>query len=193
MLVGNIEAKTEDVINNSIQTVRDQIEFEKREIRDNYEDYLKSINNGDADWAFFKSNKQLRRQYFERLKIGRFSFLVAQSFIDRAYNIAEQKIEKNDEYYDAVIKFMREFCPALVMNELLLENVGHGVEAIKNLADKRWNTIIDISLIFGALFNPRNVDRRIVTEEDNIHKAFSSCGFNKKILNLTQAKEVLLI
>lgn len=188
MLVGNIEAEEQAEMDKQVQTVKEQIEFEKREIRDNYEDYLKSMNNGEADWEYFKDKKQLRRDYFHRLRIGRLSFLVAQSFVDRAHNITGHAIAKDQEYYDKVIKFMQDFCPALVMNELLLENVGHGVEAIKDIADGRWNTVIDISLIFGALHNPKNVDRRLVTEENNIHSSFNSCAFQNKILNLDQFK-----
>ena len=193
MLVGNIEAEEQAEMDKHVQTVKEQIAFEKKEIRDNYEDYLKSINNGEADWEYFKDKKQLRRDYFQRLKVGRLSFLVAQSFVDRAYNITGHEIVKDQEYYDKVIKFMQDFCPALVMNELLLENVGHGVEAIKDVADGRWNTIIDISLIFGVLHNPKNIDRRLVTEENNIHSSFDSCGFQNKILNLEQFKLLMQI
>ncbi len=193
MLVGNIEADEQAEMDKHVRTVKDQIEFEKKEIRDNYKDYLKSINNGEADWEYFKDKKQLRRDYFNRLKIGRLSFLVAQSFVDRAYNITEHPIVKDQDYYDKVIKFMQDFCPALVMNELLLENVGHGVEAIKDVADGRWNTVIDISLIFGTLHNPNNVDRRLVTEENNIHSSFDNCGFQNKILNLDQFKSMMAI
>lgn len=193
MLVGNIEADEQVEMDKHVQTVRDQIEFEKKEIRDNYEDYLKSINNGEADWEYFKNKKQLRQDYFNRLKIGRLSFLVAQSFVDRAHNITENLIVKDQDYYDKVINFMRDFCPALVMNELLLENVGHGVEAIRDVADGRWNTVIDISLIFGALHNPNNVDRRLVTEERNIHSSFDNCGFQNRILNLDQFKSLMAI
>ena len=190
-LVGNIKTEEHIEMDKNIQAVKSQIEFEKNEIRNNYEDYLKSINNGETDWEYFKDNKQLRRDYFQKLKIGRLSFLVAQSFVDRVYNISEHEIVKDQDYFDKVIKFMQDFCPALIMNELLLENVGHGVQAIKDVADGRWNTVIDISLIFGALYNPKNIDRRLVTEENNIHLAFDNCGFQNKILNLDQFKEMI--
>lgn len=193
MIIGNVDPEPEEVMNGHVQTVKNQIEFEKQEIRDNYEEYLKSINNGEADWTYFKDRKQLRRDYFERLRIGGLSFLVGQSFVDRAYNLVGREIVKDEEYYNMVIKFMQEFCPALVMNELLLENVGHSVEAIKDIADGRWNTIIDISLIFGALFNPNNVDQRLVTEEGNIHTAYSNCGFQAKIMNLNDFKALFQI
>lgn len=193
MLVGNIEADEQSEMDKHVQTVKGQIEFEKGEIRDNYEDYLRSINKGEADWKYFADKKQLRRDYFHRLRIGRLSFLVAQSFVDRAHNITGHAIVKDQEYHEKVIKFMQDFCPALVMNELLLANVGNGVEAIKDIADGRWNTVIDISLIFGALHNPKNTDRRLVTEENNIHSAFDNCGFQNRILNLDQFRTLMRI
>lgn len=193
MLVGNILADPVDVMNGYVNTIKKQIIFEKQEIRNNYQEYLKSINNGDADWSYFKDKKQLRKDYFTKLRIGKLSFLVAQSFVDRAYNIVGMPINKDEDYYNKVIRFMQDFCPALVMNELLLENIGHGVDAIQDVADERWNTIIDISLIFGALFNPNNVDRRLVTEEKNIHNSFQSCNFKNKIINLDELKILLNI
>ncbi|WP_295123489.1 hypothetical protein [uncultured Chitinophaga sp.] len=191
MLVGNIEDLGQAEMTRHVQTVRGQIEFEKREIRDNYEGYLKSINNGDADWKYYKDKKELRSDYFKSLRIGRLSFLVAQGFIDRAHSIAGKSPVKNEEYYNTVIEFMKKFCPALIMNERLLENVGNSVEAIKDVADRRWNTVIDISIIFGALYNPTNLDKRLVTEEKNIHAAFNECGFQDKILDLAQFKVLM--
>ena len=191
MLIGNISAKSEPEMNKYIDTVKGQIEFEKQGIRDNYEDYLKSINKGDADWAFYKQDKKLRADYFNSLKIGKLSFLVAQSLVDRAYNIIGHPVDKNKKYLDIVIKFMQDYCPALVMNELLLENIGNGVVAIQDVRDKRWNTIIDISLIFGALYNPNAIERKLVTEERHIHTGYQECAFHDKIITLTQFRELL--
>lgn len=193
MLIGNVQAEPDDKMNGYVDTVKAQIEFEKKEIRDNYEDYLKSINNGNADWTYFNddNNKKIRGEFFKKLRNGTYSFLVAQSFLDRAYNITGQQIAKDQQYFDKVIKFMQDFCSALVMNELLLEKIGHGVEAIKEVGDGRWNTIIDISLIFGSLYNPSNIDRRLVTQEKNIQSAFEACGYQNKIMNLTDFKALM--
>lgn len=192
MLVGNLKPEAQIEMDKNVQFVKDHVEFEKRKVRDNYEELVKSFNtDGEADWLYFKNNDELRKEYFHNLKIGRLSFLVAQGFIDTAYNMTGNAIEKNQEYYDKVIKFMQTFGPALLMNELLLEKIGHGVEAIKDVEDKRWNTVLDISLIIGALHNPENADRRIVTEEKNIHTSFDDCGFENKILNLEEFKTLM--
>lgn len=193
MLTGNIKAEEGSAMEGYVNAVKDQIEFEKKEIRDNYEDYLKSINSGNADWTYFNdiNNKKIREEFFKKLRNGTYSFFVAQSFLDRAYNITGQQIVKDQQYLDKVIKFMQDFCPALLMNELLLEKIGHGVEAIKEVGDGRWNTIIDISLIFGALYNPSNKDKRLVTEEKNINSAFYGCGYQNKIMNLAEFTVVI--
>jgi len=193
MLIGNIQAETDDKMNGYVETIKGQIEFEKQEIRDNYEDYLKSINGGNADWTYFNDDaqKKAREEFFKKLRNGTYSFLVAQSFIDRAHNIAGQQIVKDEQYLDKVVKFMQEFCPALVMNELLLEKIGHGVEAIKDVGDDRWNTVIDISLIFGVLYNPSNSDKKLVTEEKSINSAFDACGFQNKVMKLADFKTLM--
>jgi hypothetical protein len=190
MLTGNIQQEVAEAMEGYINAVKDQIEFEKKEIRDNYEEYIKSINNGSADWTYFndKNNKKIREEFFKKLRNGTYSFFVAQSFLDRAYNITGQQIVKDQEYLNKIIKFMQDFCPALLMNELLLEKVGHGVGAIKDVGDGRWNTVIDISLIFGALYNPHKKDKRLVTEENNIIAAFEQCGYQDKIMNLADFK-----
>ena len=77
------------------------------------------------------------------------------------------------------------------MNELLLEKVGHGVEAIKDVCDGRWNTTIDNSLILGVLYNPRNTDKRLMTEGKNINSAFDACGFQTKVMRLANFKAMM--
>ncbi len=193
ILVGNIIGYEPLEISKHTETVKNQLKSDKKEIRDNYEAYLRSINDGDADWEYFKDKKKLRNDYYNSLKSGRLSFLVAESFVDRAHNITEKIIIKDQDYIDKIIKFMRDFCPALLMNERLLENVGNSVKAIADITDKRWNTIIDISIILGALYNPNNIDRRLVTEEKNIHSSFESCGFQNKIMNLGEFKSLMAI
>ncbi|MBV6878829.1 hypothetical protein NG800_010955 [Epilithonimonas ginsengisoli] len=185
-LAGNLDITPEDSINDAIKTVSEQLDFEKEMIRQNYESYLKSINEGNVDWAYFqgKGRKEIRRKFFDGLRKGELSFLVAQSLLDRAYFNAKETYQKDEEFFRKVIQFMKDFCPALVMNELLLDNIGSGVVAISDLMDKRWNTILDISLIFGTLYNPQNDDIILVTEDQNIIDSFDKCGFNGKAIKL---------
>jgi hypothetical protein len=185
-LAGNYAITTEDRIDYAIEKVSEQLDFEKKMIRQNYESYLKSINEGNVDWTYFqgKGKKEIRRKFFAGLRKGELSFLVAQSILDRAYCNAKETYQKDEEFFRKVIQFMKDFCPVLVMNELLLNNIGNGVVAISDLMDERWNTVLDISLIFGSLFNPQNDDVILVTEDQNIIDSFNKCGFNGKAIEL---------
>ncbi|SIT08904.1 hypothetical protein SAMN05421786_105101 [Chryseobacterium ureilyticum] len=186
-LVGNYPISSEDNIDDAIEAVGDQLDFEKEMIRQNYENYIKSINEGNVDWAYFegKVKKEQRRKFLDSLRKGELSFLVAQSMIDRAYFNAKETYQKDEGFFRTVVKFMKDFCPALVMNELLLDNIGNGVIAISDLKDKRWNTILDISLIFGTLYNPQGEDVVLVTEDQSIIDSFNKCGFDGKAIKLT--------
>lgn len=179
--------------NQFVETAKSQVEYEKNEIRSNYENYLKLFNSGKAQWDYFRTRatKPQRKDYFEKLKNGYLSALVAQSFVNRAYGIANKRIIRRKGYFEKVLQTMQNFYPALVMNELLLENIGHGVAAIQDVADDRWNTVMDISLIFGALYNSTNTDKKLVTQEKNIIRSFQVCGFQDKIINLEQFKELV--
>lgn len=186
-LAGNDPITPEDNIDDAIEAVGDQLDFEKEMIRQNYENYIKSINEGNVDWAYFegKVKKEQRRKFLASMRKGELSFLVAQSMIDRAYFNAKETYQKDEGFFRTVVKFMKDFCPALVMNELLLDNIGNGVIAISDLKDKRWNTILDISLIFGTLYNPQGEDVVLVTEDQNIIDSFNKCGFDGKAIKLT--------
>ncbi len=183
-LVGNVAIENTDNINDDVDLVKSQIEFEKNEIKTNYENYLKSINSGNAEWTYFEDKEKERVEYFKSLRNGQLSFLVAQSFIERAYTISGNTLTKDEDFFNKVINFMRDFCPALVMNEFLLEKIGHSVAALDSVKDKRWNTIIDISLIFGTLYNPKGDDKKLVTQEKQIKNAFDVCGYEDNLINL---------
>ncbi|KYH03716.1 MULTISPECIES: hypothetical protein [Chryseobacterium] len=186
-LAGNDPITPEDNIDDAIEAVGNQLDFEKEMIRQNYENYIKSINEGNVDWAYFegKVKREQRRKFLASLRKGELSFLVAQSMIDRAYFNVKETYQKDEGFFRTVVKFMKDFCPALVMNELLLDNIGNGVIAISDLKDKRWNTILDISLIFGTLYNPQGEDVVLVTEDQNIIDSFNKCGFDGKAIKLT--------
>lgn len=190
-LVGNIATHPDKVLDDQIHAVKSQIEFEKKGIKDNYEKLLKSMNGGVLDWSYFKDKKKSRKKFFDSLEIGKLSFLVSQSLVNRAYNIVGKEIILDEVYDQVVIKFIQDFAPAILMNEFLLEQVGHSTIALESVRDRRWNTIIDISLIFSALFNPDKKEMKLVTEENNIHESYISCGFQDKIMRLTEFKTAL--
>lgn len=189
-LIGHVELENDDNLNDDVELVKKQIEFEKNEIKTNYENYIESINEGNLDWTYFENKEEERTEYFKSLRSGKLSFLVAQSFIDRAYTIANKTIIKDEEYFKKVTKFMQDFCPALLMNENLLEKFGHSVTALDSIKDKRWNTIFDIHLIFGTLYNPKKETKILVTQEKKISESFILCGYESYVMKLEEFEEL---
>lgn len=175
-----------------ITIVKEQVIFEKKEIRDNFENFLKSINDDTTDWEYFKKNKPERKEWFKNLKTGKTTFLVSEGFMIRAYNIVEEKYERNDETFEKLTKFYDEFFPALAMNELLLEQLGSGTSSLDDVEDKKWNTINDISIMFAILFNEKNGQKKVlVTEDKNIQYYFVESGMSDKIMSLESFKKLL--
>lgn len=194
-LCGNIPIREEENIEDFIVEVTKIINYEKNAIKDNYENYLKFINEGDIDWGFYQreENKQIRRQYFQSLKKGRLSYLVAMSFVIRTYQLLEKEYDiTSEEFGKQTISFIENFYPILVMNESILDNIGQGVEKIKDLEDKRWNTIFDISLMFGVLYNPQGKENvKLITNDKSIIKSFEDCGYKDKAITLDNFLSIL--
>lgn len=184
--VNNVEKFKEQ-----IRIVGEQVQFEKKEIKDNYESYLKSINDDVLDWEYYKNNKPKRTEWFKNLHSGKMTFLVAEGFMQRAFSIAKKKYERNDENFRLLADFYDKFYPAIAMNELLLKEVGNGTLSLENLEDKKWNTINDISIMFGILFFSDAEIKVLITEEKNIKKYLKDNGMGNKIIDLNEFKTML--
>ncbi len=179
-------------LRSKITAVKEQVIFEKKEIRDNFKNYIESINDDVLDWEYFKKNKPERKEWFKNLKTGKTTFLVSEGFMIRAYNIVGEKYERNDETFEKLTKFYDEFFPALAMNELLLEQLGSGTSSLDDVEDKKWNTINDISIMFAILFNEKNGQKKVlVTEDKNIQYYFVESGMSDKIMSLESFKKLL--
>lgn len=178
-----------------ITIVKEQVIFEKKEIRDNFENFLKSINDDTTDWEFFKNNKPERKEWYKNLKNGKTTFLVSEGFMQRAYHIVGANYERSDETFEKLVKFYDEFFPALAMNELLLDQLGGGGAAsLRDAEDKKWNTINDISIMFAILFDEKkDVNKILVTEDKNIRKYFVEGGMPDKIMSFEDFKKLLEI
>lgn len=187
-LVGNTTFGKEESKSEFIKIVKEQLEFEKKEIKNNIESYFKEINNGEVDWQYFKINQKERDIFFKKLNNGKSFLYIAQSFMIRAFDINRSKFEKNEINFNKFKEFINEFAPAIKMFELLLAQIGHGTESLNNILDKKWNTIIDISILFGFLYNPKKMNRKIVTEDANMRNKVVEFGIEDKILNLKELK-----
>lgn len=187
-LVGNTSFEKEESKSEFIKIVKEELEFEKKEIKNNIESYFKEINNGKVDWQYFKNNQKERDIFFKKLNNGKSFLYIAQSFMIRAFDINRSKFEENEINFKKFKEFINEFAPAIKMFELLLAQIGHGTESLNNILDKKWNTIIDISILFGFLYNPKKMNRKIVTEDANMRNKVVEFGIHDKILNLKELK-----
>jgi coproporphyrinogen III oxidase-like Fe-S oxidoreductase len=106
----------------------------------------------------------------------------------RAYGLTGRVYKRTNENFDQFYEFHNQFFPAIAMSSLILEQVGHGTSSISNISDYRWNTIMDISMMFGAIFNSKRDNIIFVTEEKKIHEFFKMNGMEKQVIKLDQFK-----
>lgn len=186
--VNNIKQYSEQ-----IETVRKQLLFEKDEIRTNYENYLKSLNKNVTDWEYFKKNKTDRKEWFKTLKSGKTSFLVAEGLMIRAFNLTDQEYKRTQENFEKLVDFINQFYPAILMNELILEQLGHGTLSLSDVEDGKWNTINDISIMFGMLYFSDRDNKVLVTEDKAIRNCLNDNGMGHKLLSLLEFKNKMEI
>ncbi|MBZ9731191.1 hypothetical protein LB467_15965 [Salegentibacter sp. JZCK2] len=171
---------------NEIKAVREQNIFEKKELYDNIIDYLKNLNGGVLDWQYFSKNKTDRKSWFREMQTGKSFAFLAEGLMIRAYGIMNKKYERTDENYALFYKFHNDFFPAIAMTSIILEQIGHGTIAISNVSDHRWNTVLDISMMFGAIFNSQRDNIVFVTEEKKMHMFFKMNNMQDQILKLDE-------
>ncbi|MGW1453772.1 hypothetical protein ACWBC2_02155 [Salegentibacter agarivorans] len=174
---------------NEIEVVREQNIFEKKELYDNIQEYLKDLNGGTLDWQYFSKNKIERKKWFREMQTGRSFAFLAEGLMIRAYKIMGKKYERTDENYAQFYKFHNDFFPAIAMTSIILEQIGHGTLAISNVYDHRWNTVLDISMMFGAIYNSKCDNIIFVTEENKMHLFFEMNNMDNQILKLDEFKK----
>ena len=173
---------------NEIKAVRDQNLFEKKELYNNIIKYLKMLNGGKLDWQYFSKNKPERKEWFREMQTGKYFAFLAEGLMKRAYLIMDKKYKRTNKNFKLFSKFHNEFYPAIAMTSIILEQIGHGTLAISNPHDHRWNTVQDISMMFGAIFNSKRDNIIFVTEEKKMHLFFKMNNMQNQILSLSEFK-----
>ena len=174
-----------------IATVSEQLLFEKQEIYNNMAEFLRGLNGGKLDWAFFAKNKKEREDWFKRLHNGFAINDIAEGFMQRAFTITGRKYVRTDATWQQFVSFYDHYYPAIAMSSLLIIQIGHGTIALSNIADHRWNTVSDISMMFGALYNADIKDILFITEEKKMHEFFALNNMKQYIDNLAGFKNRL--
>jgi len=174
-----------------INAVSDQLMFEKQELYDNLIAHLTELNGGILDWQFFQKNKHSRDKWFREMATGKAFVFLAEGFMMRAYMLTDRTFERTNENFVQFKEFHDTFFPAIAMSSILLIQVGHGTNAISDIRDPRWNTVLDISMMFGALYNSKLKEITFVTEEKKMHEFFKINGMQDQIINLVEFKRRL--
>jgi hypothetical protein len=186
----NCDLKNINKFQAEILATKEHIKKEKEQFQENLVDYLKTLNGGTLDWKYFKQNKNARRKWFRDMETGEAFVQLAEGFMSRTFSISNKDFIQNQENWDKLKEFHDHFFPAIAMTSLLLEPIGHGV-ALDNLKDSRWNTVQDISIMFGVLFESNFKDKVFVSEEKKMHQFFKLNGMQEKIIDLNDFKKML--
>ncbi|MCF6132856.1 hypothetical protein [Flavobacterium wongokense] len=172
-----------------IKVVKDQVNFEKKELFDNVVEHLKELNEGVLDWEYFTKNKTQKDKWFREMRSGKTFAFLAEGFMMRAYGIVGKDYKRTEENFKQFFNFHNEFFPAIAMTSLILEQLGHGTLAISSISDRRWNTVLDISMMFGAIFNSKRDNIIFVTEEKKMHEFFKINNMQDQIIKLEEFKK----
>ncbi len=189
-IVENCNLQNVNKFQPEILATKEYIKSEKEYLQENLATYLKVLNGGTLDWEYFKKNKTARRKWFKNMETGESFVQLAEGFMERTFSISNKDFIKNQANWDKLREFHNHFFPALAMTSLLLEPIGHGV-ALNNIKDPRWNTVQDISIMFGALFESDLKDKVFVSEEKKMHQFFKLNKMQDKIMNLNDFKKIL--
>ncbi len=174
-----------------VDTVKNQILFEKNEFKDNVENFLSSLNSGTLDWKYIRNNNEGRKKFFDKIQSGHIANLLGVALMIRAHQVME--IEELAPDAEAKIEqFINDFKAVLIMNVTLVEQIGHGTEKLKDVTDARWNTLNDVQILFGLLYYRNGDDKKVlVTEEKKIKEACDVAGIGDRVLTIAEYLTVL--
>ncbi len=158
-----------------IKIIAQQLIHERTEIKDNFEEFIKYVNNGVVDWEYFLNNKEIKEKLLKDIKSGRMLQLLAMSLLKRAHGVLDLEFMQpglEKEFDD----FMNFYEPLLKLNQSFFEKLLHGVIALADANSPKWNTHNDMQLLAAACFasyRERDKDVRIVivTGDKAIHTA----------------------
>jgi hypothetical protein len=186
LLTDNYNVRNIDSYSKQIETIKKQLIYDKDEIRTNYGNYLKSLNEDVLDWEYFKKNKTHRREWFKTLQSGKTSFLFAEGLMIRAFSLTDRAYSRTEDNFEKLIDFINQFYPAILINELILEQLGHGNIFLGDIQDAKWNTINDMSIMFGMLLFSERDNKVLVTEDKAIRKCLNDNGMENKLMSLSE-------
>ncbi len=176
-----------------INIVKSFVIEQKKEMQVVYENYLSRKNQGDVNWAYFRENKKERKDWLKSMRSGEISFYFAEGLMMKAFRLNGVHYERNETNCIKLMEFIDDFRPAFLMNDILINHLSEGLEALCEIQDKRWNTVCDYTIMFGMLFWSDRDNKILVSEDGAIVVKMTEGGMGDKIITLLDLKELLSI
>ncbi|MES2328166.1 MAG: hypothetical protein V4539_01100 [Bacteroidota bacterium] len=158
-----------------IKIIGDQLLHDRTEIKNNFEDLIKYMNDGNVDWAFHEKDLPIRKKFVQEIKNGKMIFAMAMGMLRRAHAVLELPFVQPG-LEQKMDKFLQYYLPMLQMSNLLMKKFIGGFPSLADPLNKAWNTLNDMQFLAGACYvahRERDNDVRvvIVTDDKGIHEA----------------------
>ncbi len=173
-----------------IEKIKKLILFENQEFQGNVEDLLKSLNSGKLDWEYFKKNEEERKQFIAKIDDGRVETLLGLGLFKRAHQVVElygfsnSAAEKLQAFFDT-------YRPALRINTNILRSLAEGSSWLADAGDDKWNTLNDLQIMFGLLYERPGLDKKLVTDDRKIKNACVATGQGHLVISLDEYKKII--
>jgi hypothetical protein len=174
----------------NIKIVKNQVDFETTEFKNNVEEFLKFLNGGELDWKFIRNNKEELKEFTIRINDGRIETLLGIGLLKRAHQVMDKEAFEGEatKRFDG---FLSQYKAALVMNTTLMQSIAGGSEKLADIEDSKWNTLNDVQIMFGLLYSKDGLDKRLVTEEKRIGNSANKAGVGHLIMTLSDYKAAI--
>lgn len=172
-----------------IKVVKKQVEFEKSEFKENVEDFLRSLNHGELNWKIISTNKERKKEFFDKLKNGDMEVLLGLGLLARAHQVMDKE-DMDAAANSRFLKFTEDYRAALIMSAKILTSIGNGAE-LADIDDQRWNTLNDVQILFGLLYYREGIEKKLVTNDNAIKDSCTKAGIGNSVITIEQYKDLL--
>jgi|GEM_PF-3860384 len=177
-----------------IKIIAEQLLHEKTEMKNNFEEFIKCVNNGVVDWTFFLKNRELKERLLKDIKNGVMLEVLAMSLLKRTHGILDLKFMQpglENKFND----FMNFYRPLLKLNQSFFEKLLHGESALAYEGNPKWNTYNDMQIIAAACFvsyrgRENNIQAIIITGDKAIHAACAETYLQNNVWTLQKYLDI---
>jgi hypothetical protein len=134
-----------------IQIIRDQLLFERQGLKENFEQFIGSFNNGIVDWNYFRTNETLRTDLLKKIRSGTILDLFAQGLLLRAHQVMGYN-ETIEDAKQKVPGMFKAFLPFFQLNSISFEKLLNGAPSLGDIQNKIWNAFNDMQILAAACY-----------------------------------------